>query len=322
MSEEGKLNNPAESPELENVGSSVIEVSSEDLLDALIKGYGKNGKQVGKEKFAKVLSDHLKQVVKKHPVFSKYNIMVLFDNSILLKSDSDNIYEATSNLSEKNKPLLLVLLSNGGEPGSAYLIGKLCRESSDGNFVVVVPRHAKSAATLLACAANEIHMGSMSELGPIDPQINKMPALGLKNSIEHIAELVKKMPETAEMFAQYLNLSIKPIQIGYYERVAESATQYAERLLQTHSATLESDVADIAKKLVYGYKDHGFVIDKTEAEAIFGSKTIKYNTDEYKLGSALYDALSEMERWANLLGYNFYFIGSLDSQPHLVKQRS
>jgi len=47
-------------------------------------------------------------------------------------------------------------------------------------------------------------MGSLSELGPIDPQINELPALGLKNSVDHIAELVRKYPASSEMFAKYL----------------------------------------------------------------------------------------------------------------------
>ena len=48
----------------------------------------------------------------------------------------------------------------------------------------------------------------------------------------YIAYLIKDYPQASEMFAKYLNLSIDPIHLGYYERVAESATQYAERLLK------------------------------------------------------------------------------------------
>ncbi len=151
-----------------------------------------------------------------------------------------------------NKPLLLILYSNGGVIGSAYLIGQLCREKAEDKFVITVPRHAKSAATLLCCAADEIHMGSLSELGLIGPQINNLPALGLKNSIEHIAKLVKETSESAEMFAKYLHYSLKPIDLGYYERVAESAIHYAEKL--------EKNIAQIAYEFVYIYKDHRLVI--------------------------------------------------------------
>ena len=110
--------------------------------------------------------------------------------------------------------------------------------------------------------------------------------LGLKNSIEHLAELAKKYPEASEMFAKYLHLSLNLVNIGYYERVAESALQYSERLLETHEDMLPKKPKEIAIDLVYKYKDHGFVIDKEEAEQIFSDKVIKSNTEEYDLGNA------------------------------------
>jgi|SRR3989344_95587 len=317
-------NKPVTKPDSEESkieGSASLDVSRSEILKSLIEAYGKNSTNEKKKQFAELLSKRLKQQIARHNCSESYNVIIIFDNTILLKSDSDRIYQAISSLTEKTKPLLMILVSNGGEPGSAYLIGKLCRESCNGKFLVVVPRYAKSAATLLATAANEIHMGSLSELGPIDPQINKMPTLGLKNSIEHITELVNKAPGSAEMFARYLSRSIAPIQIGYYERVAESAAQYAERLLDTHKESLGASSKEIARKLVYDYKDHGFVIDKTEALDIFGEKVIKSNSLEYQLGNDIYLELSAIEEIADILGYNFYFIGSPESDPGLAEKK-
>lgn len=202
------------------------------------------------------------------------------------------------------------------------MIGKLCIEYSNGKLVVAIPRMAKSAATLVCCAANEIHMGSLSELGPIDPQIDDLPTLGLKNSIDHIAELVKKHPSASEMFAKYLNLSLNLINLGYYERVAESATQYAEKLLSTHAANLPRPAKEISHDLVYKYKDHGFVIDKVEALEIFGDKIIKMNTQEYDLGNNLYGIFDLISTMASVTNHNFYFIGSLDSPGIFTKRQS
>jgi len=295
------------------------DVSSKDIIDAFLGAYGKKATPEDKKRFGDLFPKRLKQEVAKHDCAKKYNILIIFDNTIIVKSDSDKILSAISKL-ERNKPLLLILVSNGGEPGPAYLIGKLCQESSNGKFIIVVPRHAKSAATLLSTAADEIHMGSLSELGPIDPQINGMPTLGLKNSIEDIAELVNKMPGAAEMFARYLSRTIEPIQIGYYERAAKSAKQYAERLLENHASQLSNKPTNIAHILVYEYKDHGFVIDKSEAEKIFGNNTIKNNSEEYQLGNTIYNELSTLERLAKNLEYSFYLIGCLDSEPTLFKR--
>lgn len=152
----------------------------DEVRSPLFAGYGRKPVLEARAEFSEKFKALIKQEMGKHPIAQQYNVIVLYDTTSLIKPDSDSIYEAIKSFEKDPKPLLLILVSNGGEPGTAYLIGKVCREFSAGKFIVVVPRHAKSAATLLACAAEEIHMGSMSELGPIDPQIDGMPALGLK----------------------------------------------------------------------------------------------------------------------------------------------
>ena len=298
---------------------TVSKITAKNLISKILDGYGKDSTDEGKTVAKKMMCDYLTQNAEEYKLSTKYNILVLFDSSIMVKGDADNVYNAVTSFSEK-KPLLMVLYSTGGNIGSAYLIGQLCREYSKESFIITVPRDAKSAATLLCCSADEIHMGSLSELGPIDPQINNLPALGLKNSIQHIANLVKETPESAEMFAKYLHYSLNPIDLGYYERVAESALQYAERLLNTHSINLPRPASVIANELVYTYKDHGFVIDKNEAKNIFGDNIIQVNTAEYDMGNKLYKDLRLIESVANFLNYNFYMIGSLDSEPMLRKK--
>jgi len=305
---------------IEKDESDMKDLSQFDVIKAIINGYGESGTDALKNDTRTIITKYLKQIAIKNEVTKKYNVLILYDNTSLVKGDADNIYNAVTNFI-KDKPLLLVLYSSGGLAGSAYLIGKLCREYSNGKFITTVPRHAKSAATLICCAANEIHMGSLSELGPIDPQIDGLPALGLKNSIEHIAELVKANPESTDMFAKYLNSSLTLINLGYYERVAESAMQYAEKLLNTHSENLPKASKDIAEELVYRYKDHGFVIDKYEAEQIFGDKIIKTNSPEYELGNDLYRALDFIRNWVGYFKKNFYLIGSLDTEPSIIDIR-
>lgn len=311
------------SAENKKKGAADKKITRVEVIRAMIAFCGKNSNEQKREEFHSLFSRYLSQQISLHKVADNYNVLVLYDNSTLIKSDSDKIYKAIENF-DTGKPLMLILLSRGGEPGSAYLIGKLCSEFSGEKFVTVIPRYAKSAATLLACASDEIHMGSMSELGPIDPQIRShvtekmVPTLGLKNSIEHIATLVRKYPDSATMFAQFLHLSVEPVQVGYYERVAESAAQYAERLLKPREKLLPNSASDTASHLVYEYKDHGFVIDKGEALEIFGNNIIKSSTSEYELGDSVYEILSDLEDFAlYALNHRFYFIGNTSSRPIL-----
>jgi hypothetical protein len=307
---------PEANPAVESVTEPPI--TRLQLVQSILDGHTESATDDEKKTCNNNVRKYLLQIIAKFDCIKDYNLIILYDNGSLIKGDADRIYNAITQFDTK-KPLLLMLYSRGGSPGSGYLIGKLCREYSEGNFKVCVPRAAKSAATLICCAANEIHMGSLSELGPIDPQIDDMPALGLKYSVEHIAELVKRYPSSSDMLAKYLNHSLPLIHLGYYERVAESAIQYAERLLSTHEENLKRRPKEIAEELVHKYKDHSFVIDKTEAEEIFGDEVIKKNTPEYELGNGIYKGLAFIYNIADAIKHNFYFIGSLDSDPVFSK---
>lgn len=257
----------------------------------------------------------LERVTAKHTIANDYNVMILHDEGSLVRSDADRIYSAIRELPEQ-RDILLVLYSSGGEVEPAFLISQLCRESAVDRFIVAVPRIAKSAATLICCGADEIHMGPMSELGPIDPQIGNHPALGLGSALRHIAALVAEYPQSASMFAEYMARTVRPIDLGYYERVVESAAQYAEQLLLTHEHNLAVTPDDIAHKLVYGYKDHGFVIDRIEARRTFGEDVVKSDTEEYRLANAVYEHLAFLKLLAGIGSLNMFWVGSLTKGCH------
>ena len=260
-------------------------------------------------------------VLAQHSIAANYNVLVFYDELPIARSDADSIYQAVASFTTK-KPILLVIYSGGGAINAGYHISKLCHDYASGKFIVAVPREAKSAATLICCGADELHMGALSELGPIDPQIDSSPALGLKYAVEHLADLVKRYPAASEMFADYLHRSLNLINLGYYERVAESAVQYAERLLERHAANLQKKTPkEIAQHLVYFYKDHGFVIDHDEAKSIFGDTIIKSNTDEYKLANEIYEQLAIMSRVAEMAGYWLALVGLPSSNCTLRKKK-
>lgn len=253
---------------------------------------------------------------------AKYNILVLFNEATLTRSAANRIYGALDGL-DKSKPILLVLNTPGGDIGAAYFVAKLCREHTDATFEVAVPRRAKSAGTLICCGADRIHMGNLSELGPIDPQFGAIPALALKHSVEHIAELVGTYPQAKEMFSDYLVRSLRIESLGFFERVAVSAAQYAVRLLNARSCTHLKDVNEIAKHLVYSYKDHGFVIDSREANEIFGPGIVVCNTPEYQLSNGLYDTLDFIAWLCDLrFSRDFSFVGNAKQGCWVVRKKS
>lgn len=296
-------------------------ITGRNLINVLFKALGDEANEENKKQGKETIKKYLQQLIDSYEISKKYNIVFLYDEGRMIQSDADSIYAAVASFSEK-KPILLVLHSTGGYIEPAYLIGKLLHEYSADPLNIVVPRRAKSAATLVCCAADRIHMGSLSELGPIDPQLDNLPALALKSSIEHIAELVTEFPQATNLFAQYLSITVKPIHIGHYERIAKSAVQYAERLLYPHKDILKKSPHEIAEILVYSYKDHSFVIDRQEARNIFGESILQHNTKEYELGNAIYKELGFISRIVGAVGHDFYFNGSLTAtDPTFIKRR-
>jgi hypothetical protein len=202
--------------------------------------------------------------------------------------DLDKVFVALGEMNPaKDKPVVLFLMSKGGEAEPAYQISKLCKSFAAYKFVAVVPRHAKSAATLIAIGADEIHMGPLGQLGPIDPQIDGLPALGVSQALKTIASVAEQYPKSAEMFARYLRMALTVEQIGYCDRISESAVQYAERLLSTKPDLITKAPA-IARELVHEYKAHGFVIDLAEAREHLGEDWIRTGTPELEAAEEIY----------------------------------
>jgi hypothetical protein len=138
-------------------------------------------------------------------------------------------------------------------------------------------------------------MGLMSELGPIDPQIGGYPALGLTNALNKVAELAAKFPRSSDMWSKYLGTKLNLNDLGYFDRVTESAAQYAERLMRTKTLPEGKTAAGTASHFVNHYKDHSFVIDYDEAISLLGTETIKIDTKEYAFGNAVYGFLNLVE---------------------------
>lgn len=228
----------------------------------------------------------------------KYCFLSLYDPEGDISSwDLDRVFAALgAENPDRKKSVFLMVVSGGGNIEPAYKISKVCKAFSKDSFIVAVPRHAKSAATLIALGADEIHMGMLGELGPIDPQIGKLPALGVKRAMETIAGLSQQYPGSSETFARYMAQAVTVAQIGYCERVSDSAVQYAERLLSKKNKVRPS-ATRIAKELVYEYKDHNFVIDIEEAREHLGDSWIVTDSHEIKFAEAVYQVFD----YANLL---------------------
>ena len=268
------------------------------------------------------ISADINALIKESDLSDLYDFIFLYDErGSIRRFTSNRIYTAITTAHNPDKSIFLLLHTNGGQVEPAYLVSKCCKKSAP-KFVVAVPRLAKSAGTLIALGADEIHVGIISELGPIDPQIGDYPALGLGSAVEHIATLCKKHPEAVEMLSKYLASNLNLHDLGYSERVSASAVQYAERLLDSKRLPGNVTAEQVVRRFVYEYKDHGFVIDRDEATEILGEHIVKSDTKEYKLANQIHEYLESVN-----LAYGFFknhhckVIGNLSQGP-IIRENS
>jgi ClpP class serine protease len=284
-----KENISIEKNETEEKSKNLDEYDLEKFDDALefIKSY-----KADQKSWRLAVEANIKRLAKHHKVENYFWIFLYDGSNSISVTHSNRIYETIKSVNGSD--IAMLLYSSGGSIEPAYLISKTCKRKSKTKFVVSIPRKAKSAATLIALGANEIHMGMMSELGPIDPQIGDFPALSTSNALEKIAEMAAKYPAASDMFSKYLNANLDLRVLGYFERINESAVQYAERLLEGKKINPEKSISQISDYLVNHYKDHSFVIDYEEAKSILGPEIVKEETAEYKFTNDVYQMLDRL----------------------------
>lgn len=195
---------------------------------------------------------------------------------------------------------ILVLSTFGGSPNGAYRIARALQRRAarhNGFFLVFIPWMCKSAGTLLSIGADAIMMTDEGELGPLDVQLLKKDELNERTSgltpavsFTMLEERAFKHFETfflgildrggsqistrlaakiaTELTGELLgNIygQIDPLAAGETHRSMLLGSSYAERL-NSHSGNLRPGALD---RLVTGYSDHGFVIDREEAQELF-----------------------------------------------------
>ena len=185
----------------------------------------------------------------------------------------------------------LFLVTKGGNTLAPSRLVTLMREHCK-KLVVLVPYMAYSAGTLIALGADEIVMGPMAELGPVDPsvgnQFNPTPDVGdvpgsklpvprprLPISVEDVAAYLALAREKAglgegsnmvEAF-KALTEKIHPLALGNIHRQHMLIRRLVKRLLAMHmNAAMEKEKIDqITETLTEKLYAHEYVITREEA---------------------------------------------------------
>ncbi len=95
---------------------------------------------------------------------------------------------------ERRKGLDLFLHTPGGSISSTQSIVDYLHKMFGKDIRAIIPQIAMSAGTMIACSCKEIWMGKHSNLGPIDPQVNGIPAYGVLREFKTACKEVKSDP--------------------------------------------------------------------------------------------------------------------------------
>ena len=195
----------------------------------------------------------------------------------------------------ENVQVDLWLESPGGDAHTAYKLALMLRKVAS-HIRVVVPDYAKSAATLLALAADELFLAPGAELGPLDAQVHEegslfggisalsiahaadavardAVALAIKGATEIISETnmgrvdaFRAMLDFSASFSAPLVSQLDPRLVYQANELLRVTVRYATILLTPTVGARQA--AEIAKELVEQFPTHGFVIAHDEASRL------------------------------------------------------
>ena len=177
----------------------------------------------------------------------------------------------------------LIIDSGGGDIGVAVKIVEICEHYSD-KFTVIVPFLAKSAATIIALSADDLILGKVGELGPIDPQVKHptldmyFPASSIKKALEFLES--SNDPDIRLTMADKLD----PLLIGAYIRSLDESKQY---LSEVRIIKDSDNSEEIIQAFTEKYLDHGYPITHEICKRLNLKFSLNLADDE--LENLLYD---------------------------------
>lgn len=171
-------------------------------------------------------------------------------------------------------PVDLIIESPGGDPNAAeVLVSSLLAKAQ--HLRVFIPQAAKSAATMLSLAADEIVMSDTSELGPIDPQVPLPTPQGIlfrsaAAILETFAAIKDEHKERETLNPAYFPIlqSVDAALLASCDKAKDHSRGLAIRWVRRSLCTDPGVAEGVVSALLNNYQDHGAPVRWSEAKAI------------------------------------------------------
>lgn len=219
------------------------------------------------------------------------------------------IHRHLTQIGQRNR-IDLFLYSTGGITIAGYALVNLFREFC-GEFNVIVPFKALSAATLIALGANEIMMTKMGQLSPIDPSVHhplgpmvKIPGQKPKiapvnvedvNAFIDLAKQEFRLSEEESLRNVFgiLASEVNPLTLGAVQRSREQIAFLASRLMRYHTQD-EEHIRATVDTLIRQRFSHSYIISRREAKEELGLNITEPNAELRNLVIRLFEAYNKI----------------------------
>jgi hypothetical protein len=233
--------------------------------------------KVNKEKQPPILFNKTQGIIKRVNQLLGGTLVTYFNNprGSVCHDDVLALYEVLEKIGVQEKIYLFLKSSGGNGQASLRLVNLLrqyCRE-----IIAVIPLECASAATMIALGANEIQMGPMAYLTPVDTSLtHSLSPLDRDNdrvsvSLDELTRVVRlwqaQNGEAKENPYQELFQHVHPLVIGAVDRAESLSIMLCKELLAYHIKA-EAEAERIANALNAKYPSHGYPILFEEAKRI------------------------------------------------------
>jgi len=163
----------------------------------------------------------------------------------------------------------LLVNSPGGAMSSSYKIARAIRSTLD-HIVSFVPHIAASGGTLLALTGNEIVMGPMSHLTPLDVQMRYkgtgVSAATFMRFLTRASKWFERIrPEEAPYPHKRLTDQLDPLVMEEWSGAMDAAISYVGEILELAGY---EDSEETAQNLVLRFPTHSYVITRDKARQL------------------------------------------------------
>jgi hypothetical protein len=183
-------------------------------------------------------------------------------------ADKNGLMAVIHNLDRK-KGLDLILHTPGGEVAATESIVDYLHKMFDGDIRAIVPQLAMSAGTMISCSCKQIVMGKQSSLGPIDPQLNGLPAHGI---VEEFNRAIKEVSANRECIPIWQPIIAKyhPTLIGECEKAIQWSNEMTKEWLLRNMLKGDPNAEATADQIITELGDHA--LTKSHARHLSATK--------------------------------------------------